>query len=124
MQFGPRSDDVLRDPGRHNPALTGLEHNLAPLRRKTLCTKRAPAWRSGSRRAGQKITQPSAGGQEFRGSAAEPLRQCPVYKAKVSSIIDRIKSDRGIVQKVGENIPVLPERRLRPIRRTDILKAP
>src|ERR1700737_2153512 len=97
MQLGTRSDDVLRDPGRHNPGLTSLEHTLAPLRRKTLCTKRAPGWRPGSRRAGQKITQPSADAQEFRGSAAEPLRQCPVYKAKVSSIIDRIKSDRGII---------------------------
>src|ERR1700732_4852703 len=97
MQFGTRTDDVLRDPGRHNPALTGLEHNLAPLRRKTLCTKRAPGGRPATRRAGQKIIRPSAGGQELRGSAAEPLRQCPVYKAKVSSLIDRIKSDRGIV---------------------------
>src|SRR5271170_5025805 len=97
MQLGARSDDVLPDPGRHNPALTGLEHHLAPLRPDILCTKRAPGWCPGSWRAGQKVTQPSAAGQEFRGSAAEPLRQCPVYKAEVSSIVDRIKSDRRIV---------------------------
>src|ERR1700740_3162230 len=124
MKFGARSDDVLRDPGRGNPPLTGLEDDLAPLRPKLLCTKGAPGWGPGSWRAGQKITQPSAVGQEFRGSAAEPLRQCPVYKAEVSSVVDRIKSDRRIVYKAGEIVPLLPDRRLRSMRRTDVLNAP
>src|SRR5437660_208876 len=97
MHLGARSDDILRDPDRHNPALTSLERNFAPLRPNPRCTKWIPGGCPGSWRAGQKIAQPNAAGQKFRGSAAEPLRQCPVYKAEASGIIDRIKSDRCIV---------------------------
>src|SRR4051794_2911899 len=97
MQLGARFDDVLRDPSRHDPSLTSLEHDLATLRPRRLGMKRVPGGCPGGWRAGQKITQPNTAGQEFRGSAAEPLRECPIYKAKASSIIDRIKSDRCIV---------------------------
>src|SRR5438477_4329818 len=80
MQLGAGFGYVLRDPGRHNPPLTSLEHDLATLHPSRLCTKRVPGWCPSVWRAGQKITQPNAAGQEFRGSAAEPLRKCPIYK--------------------------------------------
>ena len=63
-----RSDDVLPDPGRHNPALTGLEHDLAALRRNLLCSEtgsrlvsRQLAGRPGNRAAERRAAMISEG---------------------------------------------------------------
>src|SRR5215469_18349349 len=68
--------------------------------------------------------QPRPTGDDLRRGAAEPLGQRLIYKEEISTDADRVKADRCMIEEVGEPIPLVQDRRLELMMRSDISDLP
>src|SRR5215469_9296686 len=68
--------------------------------------------------------QPRSTSDDLRRGAAEPLGQGLVDKEKMSTDADRVKADRCMIEEIGEPIPLVQDRRLELMMRSDISDLP
>src|SRR6516162_353944 len=63
-------------------------------------------------------------GDDLQRGDAEPLGQGLVYKEEISTDADRVEADRCMIEEVGEPIPLVQDRRLELMMRSDISDLP
>src|SRR5438128_3754081 len=67
---------------------------------------------------------PRVAADDFGGRGAEPAGQCLIDEQKTPGAVDRIKSDRCVIEEIDELVALITDHRLHFVTRGDVLDVP
>ena len=118
------ADDALADPGMDDAAVAALQHHFAALRVTGPAAERVARRGASGWRRGEELMQPRVTADQFRRGRAKPAGEGRVDEAESSLAIDRIKTDRRLVEKIDEPVALVADHPLHLVLSGDVLDVP
>src|SRR5438045_7080208 len=106
------------------PAVMALQHHFAALLAIAITAERIEGCGLGGRGEREEVMQPDATPEDLLGAAAEPFGQGLIDKQKAAACLDRVESDRGVVEKIEQLVTLVPDHRLHFMPCGDVLDIP
>src|SRR5438270_2787811 len=105
-------------------AVMALQHHLTALLALPIAAEWIEGRSLGRRGEREEVMQPGTAPDDLLGAAVEPFGQCLIDKQKAAADIDRVKSDRGIVQKIEQLVALVADHRLHLVTCGNVLDIP
>src|SRR3954451_25200069 len=105
-------------------AVMALQHHLTALLGLSIAAGRIEGHSRGGGREREKVMQPGSTPDDLLGAAAEPFGQGLIDKQKAAACLDRVESDRGVVEKIEQLVTLLPDHRLHLMPCVNVLNIP
>src|SRR3954454_14313602 len=93
-------------------AVVALQHHLTALLALSIAAERIEGHSRGGGREREEVMQPGSTPDDLLGAAAEPFGQGLIDKQKAAAGVDRVESNRGVVEKIEQLVALVPNHRL------------